>query len=131
MKINLGLTKKQQDKIWGETGPYSEARLIFCSRILDDQVSRVFVEVEVAINPLTFEMVKKNRQEFANDPIIQQLLDHSDFRGQKHGYVSSAFSRQYIDHSDALEAERHLQYAKETIIRMHKWLIRNLNKELN
>ncbi|MBI2634831.1 hypothetical protein HYW82_04155 [Candidatus Peregrinibacteria bacterium] len=56
----MKLTQKQRDQLWGEHGPYSEAKLITETRILDDQVSRVFVVVEVAINPLTYEIIGKN-----------------------------------------------------------------------
>lgn len=48
----MKLTKKDTDKLWGEEGPYSEARLIVETRILDDRVSRIFLVVEVSINPL-------------------------------------------------------------------------------
>jgi len=87
----MKLSKRQQDKLWGETGPYSEALLITERRILDDFVSRVFINVEVHINPFTYEVIKKNRDLFANDEILQQLLDHSEFQGQSFGYVSCAF----------------------------------------
>ncbi|MBU0578536.1 hypothetical protein KKE34_01495 [Patescibacteria group bacterium] len=38
----LKLTQKQRDQLWGLDGPYSEAKLIIETRILDDTVSRVF-----------------------------------------------------------------------------------------
>ena len=43
----MKLSQKQRDQLWGEEGPYSEARLIIEHRGLDDTVSRVFVVVEV------------------------------------------------------------------------------------
>jgi len=70
------LSQKQLDKLWGEDGPYSEADLSIQTRILDDRVSRVFINVEVKINPFTFEFIKKHRDKFKDNQIIQQLLDH-------------------------------------------------------
>lgn len=127
----LALTQKQSDKLWGEDGPYSEARLIFCSRVLDTAVSRIFVEVEVAINPLTFEMVQEHREHFKDDEEIQQLLDHSNFRGQDHGYVSCAFSQEHISPEDIEIANLHLQRAENLIIRLHRWVIRQLDTRVN
>lgn len=126
----IPLTKKEKDALWNETGPYSQASLIIQSRILDDRVSRVFLEVEVAINPYTFEFVRKHREEFIDDEMVQQLLDHSDFRGQPHGYVSCAYSKEYSQ--DLLEeANVHLGYAEKTIIKMHKFVIKHLDVEIN
>jgi len=45
----MKLTKKQRDQLWGESGPYSEAKIITETRILDDEVSRVFVVVEGSV----------------------------------------------------------------------------------
>ena len=90
------LTQEQSDRLWGVTSPYSEARLIFESRIVDTAVSRVFIEVQVSINPLTFETILERRDEFADDVIIQQLLDHSEYRGKAEGYVSMVFCQHYV-----------------------------------
>lgn len=130
-KHKLTLSKKQRDKIWGEEGPYSEAKLIFCNRILDDSISRVFIDVEVAINPLTFEIIKKHREEFADDEMVQQLLDHSEFRGQHHGYISCSFSAQHSGRKTIKEANKHLKYAEDTIIRMHKWVMNYFDVNVN
>lgn len=122
------MNKKQRDKLWGEDGPYSEAWLIFETRILDDSVSRIFVIVEVHINPFTYEAIKKNRNLFDNDPLIQQLLDHSDFRGQSHGYVSLVFQDEYTDENVVKEAKEQLEYAKATVIKMHKFVLNMINR---
>lgn len=119
----MKLTKKDTDKLWGEEGPYSEAQLIIETRILDDRVSRIFVLVEIHINPFTFEMIHKNRELFANDPLIQQLLDHSEFRGQAFGYVSCAFQEEYTDSEVMEKAKQNLEYCKKTIIKMHKFVM--------
>lgn len=117
------LSQTQIDKMWGDDGPYSQANLIVQTRILDDRVSRVFVEVEVEINPLTYEIIKQNIKQFKNDPSITQLIAHSDFRGQDYGYVSSAFSCEYRDESVMKEAKNALDYSKKAIIKMHKYVM--------
>ncbi|MBI4990695.1 hypothetical protein HZB96_01220 [Candidatus Gottesmanbacteria bacterium] len=125
----MKLTKKDTDKLWGEEGPYSEARLIVETRILDDRVSRVFLVVEVSINPFTYEFIKKNRKLFSNDPLIQQLIDHSNYRGQSFGYVSCAFQREFIDEKIMEEAKSNLEYCKKTIIKMHKFVMSLIKKK--
>ena len=124
----MKLTKKQVDMLWGESGPYSQANLIKQVRILDDKISRVFLVVEVDINPTTFEMVEKYRDsdEFKNDIIIQQLLDHADFRGPHFGYVSMAFEGEYLNQSVAFNAEAALKYAQDSIIKMHKFVMNKI-----
>lgn len=119
----MQLSQKQKDELWGEDGPYSQASIIIQSRILDDSVSRVFVEVEADINPLTFKIILQNRDKFAEDEKIQQLLDHADYRGQKFGYVTSAFFHEFTGDQVMRDAERALEYTKETIIRMHQFVI--------
>lgn len=121
----MKLTKKQQDMLWGEGGPYSEAKLIREVRILDDRVSRIFLVVEVAINPTTFELIEKQRnsEAFKNDPMVQQLLDHAEYRGPKFGYVSMAFSGEYTGVETMVDAEHALRYAQDMIITMHRFLM--------
>lgn len=123
----MEISKRQKDELWGESGPYSQANLIIQTRILDDKVSRVFLVVEVDINPLTYKVIKKHRNEFKNDMMIQQLLDHSEYRGQEFGYVSCAFEIEYIDDETMEEAKKHLEYSKNTIIKMHKFIMDWLN----
>ena len=128
-KIVRKLDSKAIEKLWGE-GPYSEVNLIFQTRILDDSVSRIFLEVEVYLNPYTFELIKKYRKLFVNDQMIQDILDHSEYRGQSFGYVSCAYSKEY--NKDLLEeANLHLKYAESTIIKMHKFVLKYLNGETN
>ena len=126
----MKLTKKQIDGFWGETGPYSEVNLIKQVRILDDRISRVFLVVEVNINPTTFEMVLKNRDnaEFRNDVMIQQLLDTAEYRDPDFGYVSRAFEAKYINEEILLKAGNHRKYCEETIIKMHKFIMNEINK---
>lgn len=101
----MKLTQKKKEELWGETGPYSEAWLVTETRILDDSVSRIFIAVEVHINPFTFKLIQQNQEQFADDPMIQQLLDHSEFRGQSYGYVSCAFLDEYTDETVMNEAK--------------------------
>ena len=53
------LSSMEREMLWNENGPYSEAKIVINTRILDDRVSRVTVEVEGHINPTTFKIVKK------------------------------------------------------------------------
>ncbi len=119
----MKLTPKQIDKLWGETGPYSQANLIIQTRILDDRISRVFLIVEADINPLTYELVKKHWAQFAGDPKILQLLDHADYRGQEFGYVVMAFEAEYKNESVMREVQERLKYTIETLIKMHKFVM--------
>lgn len=123
MRKRLKLTQKHSDELWGGEGPYSEARLIFESRILDDSVSRVFVVVEASINPLTYKIIKQNRHHFEDDPKIQQLLDHADYRGPAFGYVTMGYCNEYFGKNELKEADKALEYTKETIIKMHKFVM--------
>jgi hypothetical protein len=125
----MNLSQKQRDELWGDDGPYSQASIIIQSRILDDKVSRVFIEVETDINPLTYKIIEQNRDRFKDDIKIQQLLDHAEYRGPAFGYVTSAFSREYVDESVMNEAKQALEYTKETIIKMHKFVMEILDIE--
>lgn len=124
----MKLTQKQIDKMWGETGPYSQANLIIQTRVLDDKISRVFLVVEADINPLTYELIKKHRAQFANDPKILQLLEHAEYRGQEFGYVTSAFEAEYKNESIMREAQERLKYTIETLIKMHKFVMDLIKK---
>lgn len=124
------LTRKQRDKLWGEEGPYSEAWLVTEARILDESISRIFISVEVHINPFTYETVEKNREVFKDDLMVQELLDHSEFRGQSFGYVSCAFQAEYRNENVMDEAKIHLEYSKKTIIKMHKFVMNLLNEKI-
>ena len=69
------LTHQEIEMLWGEEGPYSEAKLVLNTRILDDHISRVMVEVQGHINPTTFRLVKKYRYtDFADDIHIQEKI---------------------------------------------------------
>ena len=123
----MKLSKQQIFDLWGDTGPYSEAYIKIQTRILDDSVSRIMIEVETNINPLTFKIIKGARKAFADDEPTLQLLDHARYMGKNLGYVVCAFSREYTNESVMEEAKMHLKYVEETIIKMHKYTMDLLN----
>lgn len=124
----MKLTQKQVDKLWGESGPYSQANLIIQTRILDDSISRVFLVVEADINPFTFETIQKYREKFSDDQKILQLLDHAEYRGQEFGYVTSAFEAEYKNEGVMREAQERYKYTIETLIKMHKFTMDLIEK---
>ena len=132
----MKLTKKQREKLWGETGPYSQVNLKIENRILDDSLSRVFVIVETEVNPLTFELVKKHRDKFKKNKMIQGILDHSDFQGESYGYVSYAYREELMQEGDMdvnnkpLEiAHKVLAVAQRSIIEMHEFVLELIAKD--
>lgn len=84
--------------------------------------------VEVDINPFTFKLIQKHRTSFKDDEPVLQLLDHAEYRGKAYGYVTSAFQEGYRDDGVLQEAQRHLDYSRETIIRMHRFVMEYLSK---
>jgi hypothetical protein len=127
----MDLTAKQIAELWGEDGPYSEARYLIEHRILDDSVSRIFLRVEVNINPFTYKIVKKNRKEFINDEMIQKILDNSRYLGFKNGYIAVPFEAKFMADDDAMatkEAKEILEETKKAVIRMHKYVMKMMNK---
>lgn len=119
----MKLTQKQRDRLWGEDGPYSEVHLIIETRILDDREARKFVIVELNINPLSFEILKKNRRQFEDDSMIQELIDHAEYRGQPFGYVTCAFMQEYINSTVLIEANKQVEYLKKVLIKIHKYVM--------
>lgn len=126
----MDLTAKQTAELWGEDAPYSEARYLIEHRILDDSVSRVFLRVEVNINPFTYKIVKKNRKEFINDKMVQKILDNSRYLGFENGYIAVPFESKFMvdDFVVIKEAREILEETKQAVIRMHKYLIKMINK---
>jgi hypothetical protein len=127
----MDLTAKQTAELWGEDGPYSEARFIIEHRILDDSVSRIFLRVEVNINPFTYKIIKKNRKGFIDDEMVQKLLDHSSYLGFKDGYIAIPFEGAFlIDDDENLikEAKQILEETKQAVIRMHKYIMKMIDK---
>ncbi len=119
----MKLTKTQRNKLWGETGPYSEVHLTKEIRILDDRVSRNFISVNIHLNPLTYELVSQNKDHFKDDHKIQQLIDHSEFWSFEEGYVLCAFLQEHVNEEVIKEAELAVEYSKQTIIKIHKFML--------
>lgn len=123
----MQLTKKQIDELWGETGPYSQVQLIIETRILDNTVSRVFVNVETQINPLTYKIIKQNRSHFKDDEKILQLIDHAKYQGKDYGYVAGAMYEELVGPEVLDKANFVVDYAKDSIIKIHKFVMNLLD----
>ncbi len=127
----MDLTDKQTAELWGEDGPYSEARFIIEHRILDDSVSRIFLRVEVNVNPFTYKIIKKHRKEFINDEMVQKLLDNSKYLGFKDGYLAIPFEGKFLTDDDrevVEEARKILKETKRAVIRMHEYVMKIIDK---
>ena len=123
----MTISDKDRHMLWGEEGPYSEAKMVFNTRILDDHITRVTVEVEGNINPTTFRIIKKNKHHFANDPVITQLLDTARYTGKSSGYLVSAGVDEWSDDESMMaKARERLGYLKDAIIRMHVFVMEYL-----
>ncbi|TSC59530.1 MAG: hypothetical protein Greene041662_439 [Candidatus Peregrinibacteria bacterium Greene0416_62] len=123
----MKISDNDRDMLWGEDGPYSEAKLVLNTRILDDHVSRVMVEVEANINPTTFRIIKKNKHHFANDPVLTQLLETARYDGKHNGYLVSAGVEEWSDDPAVMKrAQERLRYMKDAIMRMHEFVIEHL-----
>ena len=122
----MKLNEKEQEMLWGDCGPYSEAKIIINTRILDDSVSRIMVEVEGNINPTTFKIVKKYKKEFVDDPIIIDLLDKARYEGRGYGYHICSSMEEYVSEDVMDDAIKRLEYMKASIIKMHKFVLKKL-----
>ncbi len=122
----MKLTKNEQERLWGDGGPYSEVKIILNTRILDDEVSRTMLEVEGNINPTTFKIVKKNKDKFIDDPVIIELLEMARYEGKSYGYHFSAGAEEYIDEFSLKRAKRKQAHAQKAVIKMHKFVIKYL-----
>jgi len=125
----MKLTKKDREMLWGESGPYSEAKIVINTRILDDSVSRVMIEVEGNINPTTFKIVKKNIGKFANDEIILQLIESAIYRGEEYGYQIATSYEEFTDNEVMKKARKELDRVKAAIIKMHRFVMDYLGIE--
>ena len=119
----MKLKPKDRAKLWGEDGPYSEADLVMENRILDDKLTRIFIIVEMRINPFTFEMIKKHKSIFKDDPLVQELIDQAEYMGQSYGYEFVAYRSLYRGEEIMREAEKSLEECKKMIIKIHKFVI--------
>lgn len=123
----MSLSDRDREMLWGEDEPYSEAKIIMNTRILGDRVSRVTVEVDGNINPTTFNIIKKNKHLFADNPVITQLLETARYEGKGWGYHISAGFEEFTNDEKVMErAKEKLQYMKDAIIRMHEFVMEYL-----
>jgi hypothetical protein len=118
--------EKDRDELWGDDGPYSQVTLVEEARILDDRVSRVFMIVEATVNPFTYKLCLKNKKHFKEDEAISQFLACAENRGFKDGYVAVVFQEQFAGKKTFEKAVFYKQYAEEAVIRMHKFVMKEL-----
>lgn len=117
--------------LWGEDGPYSEAKLIMNTRILDNRISRVTVEVDGFINPTTFRFVKKHLRHFADDRVVLELLETAKYEGRSYGYhVSLGFEELASKNDEGVmeRAQEKLRMLKDAIVRMHQFMLDHLEE---
>ena len=132
----MKITQDQTDKLWWGVWPYSEAKLVFETRIIDNRVSRTFIDVIVAINPTTFEICQQNMIKFKWIPIIEELFWKAKDRWYKHWYISKIFSKQYdrnnLDETSKVfkESQVALEYAEKAVILLHEYVIEFLEIDL-
>ncbi len=128
----MNLSQKQYDELWGDGGPYSEARMVIENRILDDSISRICISVEANINPFTYKIVKKNIEEFDDDELISELINNAIYQGKANGYLTTSFSMKFFErdkNNDIIkEAEKTLKETKEAIIRIHRYVLDLIDK---
>jgi len=108
--------------MWNDEGPYSEAYMTFETRILDDEISRIFIKVYASINPLTFELIQKNSEQFENDKWILDILEYGELRYEEFGYEAQLFRAPY-DHETLEIANQILGEVEEAIIKMHRFVM--------
>lgn len=122
---NSKLSEKEVDMLWGESGPYSEAKIVIESRILDDSVSRVMIGVRGNINPTTFKIVKENLDAFEKDQIVLDLVKSAVYRGKEYGYEIAGMPFEYDKDDRELIAyiDMQLAHIEAAIIRMHKFVM--------
>lgn len=120
----MKLSHKQQHRLWGENGPYSEARLVFESRIFNDEVAENILLIEVSINPLTWEIIEKSEACFKHDTQVQELIKNSYCLDDDKGYIAMmCFGEFKGDESTLKKAQEYLISIQKALIRMHEYVI--------
>ena len=118
----MQLTQKQRDNLWWKDGPHSLAKLTIDTNIISDKLSRIFIIVDIDINPLTFEIISKNRTYFKNDPVITEILN-SVHECKSSGYHWEVSRNLYESEADIQKGQCYLHQCQEAIIRMHKFVM--------
>jgi hypothetical protein len=88
--------------------------------------------VEVNINPFTYKLIKKHRNKFIDDSMIQCLLDNTEYLGQADGYLSVSFQGRFSSDNDVkamAETREALQETKRAVIKMHQYVIAMISKD--
>ncbi len=125
----ITLPKKQQELLWWKRWPYSEAKLVFESRISNDHVSSTYINVVIAINPTTFAICKDHIDQFADNPSIQNILYSAQYYWEKQWYIIRVYSEKYDPASNQElletleEARKVLQISEKCVIEMHECTI--------
>ena len=124
----MNLSQEQIEKLWGDGGPYSQVNLVFENRILDESEARRYYYIHVEINPLTFEIVEKNLDDFQNDKEVMGIYETHEEREDGNGYNAYPFRVQVVDEEDdKKEAQKALVEIKKAVIRMHKYAMKVLS----
>jgi hypothetical protein len=108
--------------LWGDEGPYSESKITINTRILDNEVSRIMIEVTANINPTTFKIIKQNKDKFKNDQDVTNILMGGVYWGKNHGYVVSLGEEDYRKEESLKRAIIKQQVLTDAIIRMHDFI---------
>jgi hypothetical protein len=90
-----------------------------------------FLRVEVNINPFTFKVIKKNKKEFIDDKMVQELLNNAKYLDFKNGYLFTVFQGKFLvdDDSEVIkEAKKIIEEVKQAVIRMHKYVIKIIDR---
>ncbi len=119
----MKLSDKQRDRLWGENGPHSRARLVFESKIFDDEISENILLIEVSINPFTREIIEKAKLYFKYDPRVQELIENSYYQGDDKGYVAMICFGECNDELVLKKAQEYMLSIQKSLIRMHEYVI--------
>lgn len=125
----MKLSDHQRSRLWGEDGPYSQARLVFESRIFDDQISENVLLIEVSINPFTWEIIEKADVSFRHDTQVRELMENSYCLDEDKGYVAKiCFGVFTGDESVLRNAQKYLESIQKALIRMHEYVMEILER---
>jgi len=120
---NMKLSKEDRNKLWGDSGPYSQVRLIIENRILDNERSRQFLIVSVNINPFTFEYIRDHINDFKQDVEVLGILEHGKYRDLSEGYECYSFMSEFHDRGLLTVAEKRVSDTEAAVIRMHEYIM--------
>lgn len=119
----MKLTLKQQEDLWSDSGPYSEACIVIQTPVVDAHLASQYIQVIAYINPLTFEIISKNRKFFLHDQLMLDLIDKAKQRSADGGYVWCPYVHEYVDEEVMKHAQMHLSEIEGTLLKMHQFTI--------